>query len=160
MRAECSTCAMPTWGWFVVALILIDTAVLVAWFLARKSPRNNSAVATQYKLAGLDSAAREEIHRLISEKKKIHAIKLFRDRTGVGLKEAKDIVESVERGNPLPTPSAYNTAANGLDSGAWEDIIPKLRTLKAEGRAITAIKLLRARTGLSLRDAKEAVDRL
>ena len=158
-RVECSTYAMPTWGWFVVALVLIDAAVLLAWFLARKSPRKNPAVATQMMLAGLDDAARDEIYRLVSDKNQIHAIKLFRERTGAGLKEAKDMIDSVKQGSSLPNPSIY-TDADGLDAGAWVDIIPKLRALKAEGRAITAIKLLRARTGLSLREAKEAVDRL
>ncbi|MDJ0395474.1 ribosomal protein L7/L12 [Rhodococcus sp. G-MC3] len=150
---------MPTWGWFIVALVLIDAAVLAAWFLARKNPRKNPAATAQLMLAGLDSSARDEIYRLVGEKKKIHAIKLFRERTGAGLTEAKDIVESVGSGNLLPTLGAYR-AGNGLDSGAWEDIVPKLRSLKAEGKAITAIKLLRARTDLPLREAKEAVDRL
>lgn len=150
---------MPTWGWFIVALVLIDVAVLAAWLLARKSPRKNAAATAQLMLAGLDSSARDEIYRLVGEKKKIHAIKLFRERTGAGLTEAKNIVESVERGNPLPSPGTY-AGTTGLDTGAWEDIIPKLRALKAEGKAIAAIKLLRARTGFTLREAKEAVDRL
>lgn len=150
---------MPTWGWFIVALVLIDAAVLAAWFLARKNPRKNPAATAQLMLAGLDSSARDEIYRLVGEKKKIHAIKLFRERTGAGLQEAKGVVESVERGNPLPIPGSFGIVA-GLDTGAWEDIVPKLRALKAEGKAIAAIKLLRARTDLPLREAKEAVDRL
>ncbi|SNS24166.1 ribosomal protein L7/L12 [Rhodococcoides kyotonense] len=150
---------MPTWGWFIVALVLVDAAVLAAWLLARRSSGRNLATTTQMMLAGLDDHARDEIYRLVGQKKQIHAIKLFRERTGAGLKEAKDIVESVGRGEPLPTPGAY-AQTTGLDTGAWEDIIPKLRTLKSEGRTIAAIKLLRARTGLSLREAKEAVDRL
>ncbi|WP_072801953.1 ribosomal protein L7/L12 [Rhodococcoides yunnanense] len=150
---------MPTWGWFVVALVLADAAVLAAWLLARRSPTDNRAATAQLMLAGLDSHARDEIYRLVGEKKKIHAIKLFRERTGVGLQEAKNAVESVERGNPLPTPGVYSDTT-GLDTGAWEDIIPKLRALKTEGKTIAAIKLLRARTELSLREAKEAVDRL
>lgn len=150
---------MPTWGWFIVALVLIDAAVLAAWLLARKTPRKNPAVAARLALTGLDSTARDEIYRLIGEKKKIHAIKLFRERTGAGLKESKDIIESVERGSPLPIPSRTPDPI-GSDTDEWEDIIPKLRSLKSEGKMISAIKLLRARTGLSLREAKEAVDRL
>ncbi|MET4049913.1 hypothetical protein BJD99_16740 [Rhodococcus sp. 1163] len=150
---------MPTWGWFIVALVLIDAAVLAVWLLARKSPAKNAAATTQLMLAGLDHSAREDIYRLVGEKKKIHAIKLFRERTGAGLQEAKDVVESVGRGNPIPTLGA-TTDASGVDSSAWADIIPRLRTLKAEGNTISAIKLLRARSELSLREAKAAVDRL
>lgn len=150
---------MPTWGWFIVALVLIDAAVLAVWLLARKSPAKNAAATTQLMLAGLDHSAREDIYRLVGEKKKIHAIKLFRERTGAGLQEAKDVVESVGRGNPIPTLGS-STDASGMDSSAWADIIPRLRTLKAEGNTISAIKLLRARSELSLREAKAAVDRL
>lgn len=150
---------MPTWGWFIVALVLIDAAVLAVWLLARKGPAKNAAATTQLMLAGLDHSAREDIYRLVAEKKKIHAIKLFRERTGAGLQEAKDVVESVGRGNPIPTLGA-TTGASGMDSSAWADIIPRLRTLKAEGNTISAIKLLRARSELSLREAKAAVDRL
>lgn len=150
---------MPTWGWFIVALVLIDAAVLAVWLLARKSPHKNAAATTQLMLAGLDHSAREDIYRLVGEKKRIHAIKLFRERTGAGLQEAKDVVESVGRGNPIPTLSA-STGVPGMDTCAWADIIPRLRTLKAEGKTISAIKLLRARSELSLREAKEAVDRL
>ena len=42
-----------------------------------------------------------EIQRLIQSGNKIHAIKLFRETFGVGLKEAKDAVEAMERGESI-----------------------------------------------------------
>lgn len=42
-----------------------------------------------------------EIQRLIRSGNKIHAIKLFRETFGVGLKEAKDAVDAMERGESL-----------------------------------------------------------
>lgn len=44
----------------------------------------------------------DEVRRLALAGQKIEAIKVLRARTGLGLKEAKDVVESVERGAPLP----------------------------------------------------------
>ncbi|MCJ7583386.1 MAG: ribosomal protein L7/L12 [Anaerolineales bacterium] len=38
----------------------------------------------------------EKVKALLANKMKIHSIKLFRDETGAGLKEAKDFVESLE----------------------------------------------------------------
>ncbi|MFC8180208.1 MULTISPECIES: hypothetical protein [Nocardiaceae] len=90
---------MPTWGWFVVALVLIDAAVLAAWLLARKRPGTRT--------------------------------------------------ESTASSAPLASTAVL-----------WADIEPTLRTLKHEGNSLAAIKLLRSRTGLPLREAKEAVDRL
>ncbi len=42
-----------------------------------------------------------EIQRLIQSGNKIHAIKLFRETFGVGLKEAKDAIEAMERGESI-----------------------------------------------------------
>jgi ribosomal protein L7/L12 len=142
---------MPTWGWFIVALVLVDTAVLAAWFLARRKPDRSRATSQSLKLVGLDDGARAEIHQLLAADKKIQAIKVFRD--------AKNAIETMQRGAPFPPPSTILDAAS---SGPvrWDDLLPRLTALKSEGKAIAAIKLLRDRTGLSLRDAKNAVDQL
>jgi ribosomal protein L7/L12 len=39
-----------------------------------------------------------EIQQLLQRGQKIEAIKVYRQKTGVGLKEAKDAVEAMERG--------------------------------------------------------------
>lgn len=150
---------MPTWGWFIVALVLVDAAVLAAWFLARRKPDVSRATSRELKLVGLDDGARAEIHQLLAANKKIHAIKVFRERTGAGLRDAKNAVEAMQRGAPFPAPSTMLDVAS---SGPvrWDDLLPRLAALKSEGKAIAAIKLLRDRTGLSLRDAKNAVDQL
>ena len=38
-----------------------------------------------------------EVQRLVDDDKLIHAIKLYREKTGVGLKQAKDAVEAMQR---------------------------------------------------------------
>ena len=45
----------------------------------------------------LSAADRERIMVLLKAGKKIHAIKLYREVTGAGLREAKDAVEDMER---------------------------------------------------------------
>jgi large subunit ribosomal protein L7/L12 len=45
----------------------------------------------------LDAATLAEIRQLATSGRKIEAIKVLRDATGLGLAEAKDIVESLER---------------------------------------------------------------
>lgn len=44
-----------------------------------------------------ETIADEEIRELIRQNRKIEAIKRLRDATGLGLKEAKDAVEALER---------------------------------------------------------------
>ena len=45
----------------------------------------------------LDAAARDEIDRLLAERRKIEAVKRYREAAGVGLKEAKLAVEARAR---------------------------------------------------------------
>lgn len=150
---------MPTWGWFIVALVIVDAAVLAALLFARKKPGQGPATSHSMRLIGLDGNSRADIHQLLAANKKIQAIKVFRQRTGAGLVEAKNAVESVQRGEPFPS-SSTNVDAGRSGPTPWDDLIPRLQSLKSEGKAISAIKLLRDRTGLSLREAKNAVDLL
>lgn len=67
-----------------------------------------------------------EVRRLIAAGRKIEAIKLFRETFGVGLKEAKDAVESIERGEHV------NVRAVSISQGATVDG----ETVKKVGYAI------------------------
>jgi large subunit ribosomal protein L7/L12 len=86
---------------------------------------------------------------LMTDGRKIEAIKLYRDITGAGLKEAKDAVEALERDGSLPR-------AREESAGADADVLDLLR---AEQK-IRAIKLYRDKTGVGLAEAKSAVEAL
>jgi ribosomal protein L7/L12 len=81
---------------------------------------------------------------------KIERIRAYRQRTGVGLKEASLAIEAQDRGEALPEPTPPTAAAPGTD----------VQTLIHEGRTIEAIKLYREQTGVSLAAAKQAIDRM
>jgi LSD1 subclass zinc finger protein len=66
------------------------------------------------------SASIHEILRLAKRGRKLEAIKLYRETFGVGLKEAKEAVEKIERGDPTPimaTTAATVTATTAASSG-------------------------------------------
>jgi large subunit ribosomal protein L7/L12 len=92
---------------------------------------------------------------LVSDGRKIEAIKLYRDLTGAGLKEAKEAVEALERDGSAPSPRSAS-ALRQESSGADADVLDLLR---AEQK-IRAIKLYRDKTGVGLADAKNAVEAL
>jgi ribosomal protein L7/L12 len=71
---------------------------------------------------------------------KIEAIKLYREQPGAGLKEAKDAVEAIERGQAIP-------AAAPVDREFEDEVASLLR----QGQKIEAIRRYRVRTGLDLR---------
>ncbi|OJV91286.1 MAG: hypothetical protein BGO39_26945 [Chloroflexi bacterium 54-19] len=47
--------------------------------------------------AGSKPSLSPEVHQLVMNKQKIQAIKLVREQTGLGLKEAKDLVDAYEK---------------------------------------------------------------
>jgi ribosomal protein L7/L12 len=77
-----------------------------------------------------DLAAR--VRSLTEAGQKIEAIKLFRERTGVGLKEAKDAVEAIELGQAVPS---------GPQSD--RDLEDEVVSLLEQGQKIEAIKRYR-----------------
>ena len=80
---------------------------------------------------------------------KIEAIKLFRERTRAGLKESKDAVEAIQRGEAPP--------ASSWGDRTFED---EVAMLLEQGQKIEAIKRYRERTGVGLKEAKDAVERM
>jgi len=76
-----------------------------------------------------------EVTRLAQSGKKIEAIKLFRQVTGVSLKVAKDTVEAIQAGQPV-TLSNFTTTPPVLDKSAMLD---EVRRLVDEGNLIVCL---------------------
>jgi large subunit ribosomal protein L7/L12 len=88
-----------------------------------------------------------ELKGLLAEGRKIDAIKRYREQTGAGLAEAKQAVEALERGESPP-------AAEPIDASLEAEIV----SLLEQGRKMQAVKRYRERTGLGLKEAKDAVE--
>ena len=91
-----------------------------------------------------------EVLDLIRQGKKIAAIKLYREQTGAGLKEAKNAVDAYADG------SAYTDADNNPSHSTQAS--PEVLELIRQGRKIDAVKLYREQSGGGLKEAKDAVD--
>lgn len=102
---------------------------------------------------------------LLAAGKKIEAVKLVRERTGLGLKEAKDFVDGLEQGAPAApavpvTPGQQGGILGELRSvmAMTDDVNREIQALLAAGKKIEAIKLVRERTGMNLKQAKDLVE--
>ena len=83
--------------------------------------------------------------------KKIDAIKLYREATGVGLAEAKQAVEALEAGRQIGAPAVESVSNDDID---------QIQAAVFAGQKIAAIKLYRASTGEGLKESKEFIDAL
>ncbi|HTI50612.1 MAG TPA: hypothetical protein VL475_06670 [Planctomycetaceae bacterium] len=90
---------------------------------------------------------------LLSQGRKIEAIRQYQERTGAGLSEAKSAVEALERGEAH---ASRQTSPAAMASGEDAELLELLR----QGQKIPAIKRYRERNSCDLRGAKEAVEAL
>jgi len=79
-----------------------------------------------------------------------------RDKTGVPLAEARETVEKIGKDESI-VPPAPGLAATIQRAQQMSD---EVRQLAARGQKVEAIKLLREKSGLGLKEAKDLVDRL
>lgn len=91
-----------------------------------------------------------EIRDALARAGKIEAIRLYRERTGAGLAEAKNAVEAITAGRLAARPE--------LGSPGYPYFELELVELLRKGRKIAAIKAYRERTGLGLKESKDAVE--
>lgn len=93
-----------------------------------------------------------QLESLVYAGQKIEAIRLYREQTGCGLREAKDAIEAFERGDiasltfvPPAPPDA-------------QSIIAQIEAWVQRGNKINAIKVYREYTGVGLKIAKDVID--
>ena len=98
----------------------------------------------------MDRSIEEEIRELLASGNKIAAVKRYREETGAGLADAKAAVEALEFGEALPEHGRVS------DSDLADEVIRLLE----RNEKIQAVKLYREQTGVGLKDAKDAVERL
>ncbi|QQS13311.1 MAG: ribosomal protein L7/L12 [Rhodospirillales bacterium] len=143
----------------IVALALLlrgrgRAKVLDAQAFATPSPAGEDTPVASLTMAAADSILRAKMAR----GEKIEAIKMVRDITGLGLKEAKDYVDA------MPNVPSLNTMARRVATAPPPpppgDPRAEATTLVAEGRLMEAVKLVRERTGMGLKEAKDYVDAL
>ena len=135
-RATCSFCRSP--------LYLTDDGVKAESAL-------NDLLENKSVVSGVDI---DRIRQLVQDGKKIEAIKLVREQTGLGLKEAKDAVDAIERGETAdlrPRDTVTSHGVSGVDLNAINELL-------LQNKKIDAIKLYREQTGAGLKEAKDAIE--
>ncbi len=101
----------------------------------------------------IQQSLQKPLRLLLGQGQKIAAIKLYRERTGVGLAEAKAAIERIGQGDVSGSAEdSHFAAADALETS--------LLGLLLAGQKIAAIKLYREQTRSGLKDAKDAVEAL
>ncbi|MGO9115172.1 MAG: hypothetical protein ACLP9L_38665 [Thermoguttaceae bacterium] len=118
--------------------------------LAGLEPRTDPEVRVPQQPDSLEG----QILLLMKAGRKIEAIKLYRQETGNGLKEAKDAVEALAEGKGLVRESLDAASLNPTS------LEGQVLALMQRQKKIEAIILYRKQTGAGLKQAKDAVEAL
>ena len=126
----------------------VAIAILIAIVLFRRPSRRAARPLVPPPAGELG----DRLRTLLAQGRKIQAIKELREHTPMGLAEAKDYVENLPAAGPLPpSPPPPELSPSAL---------LRARALVAEGKYVHAVKVIREDTGLPLKEAKDAMDRL
>ncbi|WP_091673667.1 hypothetical protein [Micromonospora auratinigra] len=126
----------------------LTAAVVVPIALRRAAGRPRDLVAPDR------PTGEAPVLRLVREQRRIEAVAVLRQQTGLPLKEAKQVVDLLAA-VALPPP-ARDGAVGPLD----DELRASAAALVRAGRKIQAVKVVREHTGWSLADAKRYVDSL
>ncbi|MFC6080362.1 ribosomal protein L7/L12 [Sphaerisporangium aureirubrum] len=158
---------MPSIGPFEFVILLVLAAVAVGLVFG--------VVAVARRGGGKDPApvvAPQDLEPLIAhlvrERQLIQAIKEVRQSTGLGLAEAKAVVDGVAAGRSLysrPSMARFQQMVlpptpQDLPQDLPPDLATRVRQLKAAGRTEQAVHLVRGETGMEDREARLFVDSL
>ena len=149
-------------GKIVVVVVALVVLVAVFGLVVRRRERGSELIVTEargYEPVG-GGTLEDQARALMRRGQKIQAIKLVREHTRLGLKEAKDAVEALEATGRLRLPGADRAGAAKLEGLAPAQVLAQARMLKTQRKAIEAIKLIRQHTGLGLKEAKDLYDSL
>lgn len=104
-------------------------------------------------MPGLTPDQVQKIHKLLHDKQLIQAVYVYHEATGVGLAEAREAVEEMARNEYSKPPSGVRNYDDPVLEG-------KIRSLLSKGKKVEAVKIYRAEYGVSLNEAKDAVERI
>jgi ribosomal protein L7/L12 len=156
---------MDNLSWLMIAVAVFVFGYMVAWLIQKNSAAKTftgnvddnapiEANPSPYRSNIAPGNAEEVVRALLDSGHKIEAIKRVREQTGLGLKEAKDLVDAMERGASVALQSGTSLSTYQGDADR------EARRLVAAGKAIEAIKLIRDQKNLGLKEAKDYVERL
>ena len=144
---------------------LIAVLIIIKSVFRREKTFDKSKLKTVSPFLG-DQELILKVREYLAKNKKIEAIKFVREKTGAGLLESKDLVESVEMNidnsySPYQktVSSAGNASYNELNISSDDKVLfEKIEMLIRNQNKIEAIKLIVKTKGTSLVSAKNMVE--
>jgi hypothetical protein len=115
---------------------------------SRRSSQDTDNVALAAARERLSPDDVDQVRFLITTKKVVHAVKLIHDRTGLDLKQSKELVDDIRLGRYVPP-----TKGTPLVRRPGTNLAERTRALKAAGDLHQAAALVVSETGMTEAEA-------
>jgi ribosomal protein L7/L12 len=142
----------------LIIIVVLPAALLVGAILRSTNQDHRADMRSAQPSADIEAL----VHPLLCAPRpnKVMAIKLVRERTGMGLREAKEYVDALAQTIP-----SHATGASRWDEArarqTHQDAAEMVSSMRAAGDdRIEAIKRVQSTTGLTLKESKAFVDAL
>jgi ribosomal protein L7/L12 len=134
-------------------IIVVIVLIALVWFIRSRGRATNATMApVQLTEDAASALADSAVQAALDRGNKIEAIKRVRQLTGLGLKEAKDLIEAYQR-NPDSVVEKKKRPVNDLSADGVRDLIE-------EGKLDEAVDLYRRFAGVDQYTAQDAVEKL
>lgn len=101
-----------------------------------------------------------KVQEFLSKGEEINAIKLVKDTTGFGLKESKDIVDGLLKGDFINKITNTHEGHNSFENSSDTNIEEQVKHLLQQNRKLDAIKLMYDSGKMNLKDSKNFVENI
>lgn len=153
--------------WLIIGVIVV---VLILRLIAVRRVGRPSGPAQGFsqkpslgsRLTKNDAQLIQQVQQLLQGGRFIEAVKIVKESKRIGLKEAKEFVEAIQK-NPtrnISTQGSVSGAAKEKALNSSSEIETRARHLAQGGHVIEAIKYVREQSGMDLKSAKEYVETL
>jgi hypothetical protein len=155
----------------LLLIFLIGAVIVVVLFVLRSRDADQASVSGQDKPPAtsllsqpIDPMVVSVVVGLLGRSRKFQAIKELRRATGLGLADAKALIEAIQSGHRPPATVIPGEAVDvstrpGAGSAAAADpgLAERARSLRATGRETEAVRLVCDETGMAMADAAKFV---
>ncbi|MCO5971490.1 ribosomal protein L7/L12 [Actinoallomurus soli] len=132
----------------ITVLVVTAVAVVVAAVGVAAGSRRGRPMPRQVPPIALAGELQDRVRALLAENRDVQAVKEVRQATGLGLVQAKQLVDAVQDGR-LAEPGPYAQGA--------ESLADRARRMRDGGDVPGAVALVQAETGMTREDAERFV---
>ncbi|MCO5994042.1 ribosomal protein L7/L12 [Actinoallomurus rhizosphaericola] len=134
----------------ITVLVVTAVAVVVAVVGVAAGPRRGRQMSGQVPPIALAGELQDRVRALLADDRLVQAVKEVRQATGLGLVQAKQLVDAVQDGR-LPEPGPYRSSQGS------ESLADRARRMRDGGDVPGAVALVQAETGMTREDAERFV---